>query len=428
MNRNTRIAALLALGCLGASMASGAPVGSPGQNSNTRSGQVRLARELDNAPSNLKSAMRALWEDHVAWTRLFIVSAANDLSNTGATRTRLLQNQVDIGNAIRPIYGETAGDKLSALLRDHILIAGGLITAAKTNDSNGVAYQKERWFDNGDQIADFLSAANRSNWSRNETRSMMREHLDLTLEEAVAEIKGDFRTSVRKYDEVRSQILKMSDMLSEGIVRQFPEKYSSSEIDPRELTAYSALRIDTGAVLPFSLNQRLSSHGSSVGDRFTANIDTSDYSDYQGMASGAVLEGHVDVARPKEGDSPGVLGLAFDRIRMPDGRTYPIYGTLIGLDTKSVTNENGRLVAKPGAKKDNLKYVGYGAAGGALLAVLTKGNVVTTTLIGGALGYLFGELQKNPEKAQNVTSEAGTKFGVRLTRDLSFRPATADKR
>ena len=233
---------------------------------------------------------------------------------------------------------------------------------------------------------------------------------------------------MRKYDEARSQMLKMSDILSEGIVSQFPERYAPSEIDPRNLTAYSALSLDAGAVLPFSLNQRLSSNGSSVGDRFTANIDTSDYSDYQGMARGAVLEGHVDMARAKEGDEPGVLGLAFDRIRMPDGRTYPIYGTLIGLDTKSVTNENGRLVAKPGTKNDNLKYVGYGAAGGALLAILTNGDIVKDSLIGGVLGYLFGELQKNPAKAQNVTSDAGTKFGVRLTRDLSFRSAMAGSR
>lgn len=424
---NTRITILAVLG-LGASLASSAPMEAPWQSPEARSGQLRLATQTDNDPSTLKSDMRKLWEDHVTWTRLFIVSVANNLPNADATRTRLLQNQIDIGNAFMPIYGETAGDKLSALLRDHILIAGAVVTATKTNDSNGLAYQKQRWYDNGDQIAEFLSAANRRNWSLGETRSMMREHLDLTLEEAAAEVRGDFRTSVRKYDEARSHMLKMSDILSEGIVSQFPERYAPSEIDPRNLTAYSALSLDAGAVLPFSLNQRLSSNGSSVGDRFTANIDTSDYSDYQGMARGAVLEGHVDMARAKEGDEPGVLGLAFDRIRMPDGRTYPIYGTLIGLDTKSVTNENGRLVAKPGTKNDNLKYVGYGAAGGALLAILTNGDIVKDSLIGGVLGYLFGELQKNPAKAQNVTSDAGTKFGVRLTRDLSFRSATVGSR
>lgn len=370
--------------------------------------------------------MRKLWEDHVAWTRMFIVSAANDLSNRDATTTRLMQNQDDIGNAIRPIYGDAAGSKLTALLKSHIRIASDVISAVKGRDSSDLTNEKQRWYDNADDIADFLSNANQRNWSQSEMRQMMRDHVDMTLEEAVAEVNGDYRTSVRKYDQVRSQILKMADMLSEGIVRQFPEKYSSGSYDPQPYPAtYSSMRLDAGTVLPFSLNQKLSSNGSEVGDRFTANLDTSNYSNYEGMANGAVLEGHVDMARAKTGKTPGVLGLAFDRIRMPDGKTYPIYGSLIGLDSKSVSNDNGRLTAKPGSKSNNLKWVGYGAGAGALVSILTKGNLLSNTLIGGALGYLYGEIQRDPSKARNVTSNAGTKFGVRLTRDLAFRYAAS---
>lgn len=181
------------------------------------------------------------------------------------------------------------------------------------------------------------------------------------------------------------------------------------------------VRLDTGTVIPFQLNQRLSSNGSSVGDKFSAMLDTSGTSDYQGMTSGAILEGHIDAARAKTGDTPGVLGLAFDRIRMPDGQIYKVYGSLIGLDAKSVENDNGRLVAKPGAAKNDLKYVGYGAGAGALVSIITKGNLLSNTLIGGALGFLFGEIKKDPSKARDVTLESGTKFGARLTRDMSFR-------
>lgn len=201
-------------------------------------------------------------------------------------------------------------------------------------------------------------------------------------------------------------------------------------VQPPVEQGYTLARLNSGTVLPFSLNQKLSSNGSEVGDKFTADLETGESSNYQGMTDGAILEGHVDVARPKTGDTPGVLGLAFDRIRMPDGKTYRVHGTLIGLDSKSVTNDNGRLTAKSGAKNDNLKYVGYGAGAGALVAIVTKGNLITNTLIGGALGFLFGEIQKDPSKSRNVTSDVGTKFGVRLTRDLSYQVAAlrADKR
>src|SRR5678815_2469589 len=71
----------------------------------------------------LRNDMRKLWEDHITWTRLYIVSAAANLPNKDATAQRLLQNQTDIGNAIKPFYGDAAGVKLTGLLKDHILIA-----------------------------------------------------------------------------------------------------------------------------------------------------------------------------------------------------------------------------------------------------------------------------------------------------------------
>src|ERR1043165_3791243 len=49
-------------------------------------------------------AMRKLWEDHITWTRLYIVSFAAGLPDTDAVAQRLLQNQTDIGNAVKPFY------------------------------------------------------------------------------------------------------------------------------------------------------------------------------------------------------------------------------------------------------------------------------------------------------------------------------------
>src|SRR2546423_954483 len=82
----------------------------------------------------LHDAMRKLWEDHITWTRVFIISAAGDLPDKATATDRLLQNQVDIGNAIKPYYGAAAGDQLTALLRDHILISADVVAAAKAND------------------------------------------------------------------------------------------------------------------------------------------------------------------------------------------------------------------------------------------------------------------------------------------------------
>ena len=75
---------------------------------------------------------RQLWIDHVSWTRNFIVSDIASLEDKNIVLERLLKNQDDIGNSIKPYYGEDAGNKLSALLREHIELAGKVLEAAKT--------------------------------------------------------------------------------------------------------------------------------------------------------------------------------------------------------------------------------------------------------------------------------------------------------
>jgi hypothetical protein len=173
----------------------------------------------------LHDDMRKLWEDHITWTRLFIVSAAHDLPDKQATTERLLLNQEHIGNAIKPFYGRAAGEQLTTLLQEHITVAADLLGAAKAGDEAGVESHSAAWYRNGNEIADFLHEANPRNWKRGEMRKMMREHLDLTLAEAVAHLENDHDADIRAYDRIHRQILHMADMLSDGIAAQFPQRF-----------------------------------------------------------------------------------------------------------------------------------------------------------------------------------------------------------
>jgi hypothetical protein len=105
----------------------------------------------------LRSGMRQLWEDHIVWTRLAIISLTTNAPDTQATVGRLLQNQTDIGNAVKPFYGNAAGTELTRQLRQHILIAADLIAAAKAGDQTKLADAQRRWEKNADDIAKVLA-------------------------------------------------------------------------------------------------------------------------------------------------------------------------------------------------------------------------------------------------------------------------------
>jgi hypothetical protein len=177
-----------------------------------------------NAANELRGNMRKLWEDHITWTRNVICCLVDDLPGTDQAVKRLLKNQEDIGNAIKPIYGEDAGNKLTALLHDHITISADVVKAAKASDNAALDAANKKWFANADDIASFLSKAN-PHWKLNDMKKMMHDHLKLTTDEAVARIKKDYDADIAAYDKVHNEILEMSDMLTDGIVKQFPQKF-----------------------------------------------------------------------------------------------------------------------------------------------------------------------------------------------------------
>lgn len=170
--------------------------------------------------------MRKLWEDHVTWTRLAIVEFAADDPGLTATVTRLLQNQADIGNAIAPFYGTAAGQQLTTLLDTHINLAVALLQDAKSQNATQFAADKATWYDNANQIADFLSAANPRFWPDDVMRAFMKEHLDQTLAEAQDELTGNYTASITDYEAIHLHILALADLLSSGIMHQFPNRFA----------------------------------------------------------------------------------------------------------------------------------------------------------------------------------------------------------
>ena len=172
-----------------------------------------------------KEQMRYLWSDHAVWTRDVIVAILDQSAVTDASLQRLLANQVDIGNAIKPYYGEAGGQALTDLLTEHIVVAGELLVAARDGNTAGFNEANAKWYKNGDDIAIFLNTANPENWMLDHMKQHMKDHLDFTLGEAVFHLQGNYPEEIKNYDHVYEQLMGLSDLLADGIAKQFPDKF-----------------------------------------------------------------------------------------------------------------------------------------------------------------------------------------------------------
>lgn len=178
------------------------------------------------ATRSLARGMERLWTDHAVWTRQYVVAAVDDRPDAESAASRLLKNQEDIGGAIVPFYGKEAGEGLTGLLKQHILIAVDLIAAAKSGDQEKFAEYDEKWDENAAEIATFLSNAN-SYWPRQDVIDLLNLHLSLTKGEVVARLERDYQKDVDFFDQILTEILTLADALSAGLIKQFPEKFAA---------------------------------------------------------------------------------------------------------------------------------------------------------------------------------------------------------
>lgn len=177
--------------------------------------------------SSLTTNMRQLWSEHVMWTRNVILCMVDELPGTDQAVKRLLQNQIDIGDAIKTYYGDQAGIKLTDQLTNHINISMEVVKAAKAGNVTTLAEANKSWYANADEIAVFLYSIN-PNWKYEDVKNMMNEHLTLTTNEAMQRINKNYDADIIAFNKVHQEILKMSDMITEGISKQFPSKIKTA--------------------------------------------------------------------------------------------------------------------------------------------------------------------------------------------------------
>lgn len=174
---------------------------------------------------NFENEFRKLWIDHVMWTSNYITSATTaGAEDQKQVLARLLKNQEEIGNAIKPAYGEEAGNKLTALLKEHIVIAGDIVNAAKEGNKAKMNQLNKEWYRNADEIAGFLSSAN-PNLKTEAVKELLDMHLKMVADDVNASLAKDWDARIVSIDNGVTHIIVMADLISDAVVKQFPEKF-----------------------------------------------------------------------------------------------------------------------------------------------------------------------------------------------------------
>lgn len=188
------------------------------------SGEVQQKDDLGPDKEKFREDMRKLWTDQVVWTRNYIVSAVGGLPDQANVQARLQQNQLDMVHVLKTFYGEEAGNQMWKLLQDHFLIAGKMIEAAKSQNRLDVKTYSTDWYQNADDIANLLSGLN-TNWSLNELRDLLHTHLQLISDSVTARIDKEWDMDIAALDKGTDQITELADVLADGIIKQFPDRF-----------------------------------------------------------------------------------------------------------------------------------------------------------------------------------------------------------
>ncbi|MFJ7950192.1 hypothetical protein ACIQZG_01560 [Lysinibacillus sp. NPDC096418] len=177
-------------------------------------------RCISKAESDFMAMNRLLWMEHVNWTRMTIISIVFGLPDLPFVQERLLRNATDLGNCLRPFYGDQIADRYAELIKEHLVLAAELVTAAVKGDAETAALKEKEWYRNADDISVFLSSINPC-LRKEDVQKMFYTHLALTKDEAVTMIQKNYKRDIEIFDEIEAEALAMSDMIASAIVMQF---------------------------------------------------------------------------------------------------------------------------------------------------------------------------------------------------------------
>jgi hypothetical protein len=179
------------------------------------------------AKCELKTKMNRLWGDQVTWTRHIVFNAIDDLPGTNFAIDRLFRTQNEISKIIKPYYGSYTEEKLANLLRISAIQRMEMFKAVKISspiNKKDLDRINTKWKRNADDIATLLCELN-PYWKLDIMKKMFQDQISQITVMAIARRNKYYSDDMNYYEKLLKETLKLSDTLTLGIIKHFPDRF-----------------------------------------------------------------------------------------------------------------------------------------------------------------------------------------------------------
>lgn len=173
---------------------------------------------------NLNNQMRKIWLEHVFYINSALMSILYNLDNKTIAFRNLTQNAIDLENLFAKYYSQDISNRIGNLFRNHILITLDMFNAIKRNDARTLANLENELSKNSQEFANFLASIN-PNYDRVRLNDMFRRHESDLKNLAILTRDKKYEQANDLFNQIKSQALDMADMLTDGIIKAFPNQF-----------------------------------------------------------------------------------------------------------------------------------------------------------------------------------------------------------
>lgn len=204
--------------------------------SGSQSGNAMLGSMIgSDSHTSMRLEMQKLWATHILWAGKAIDAAIAGTPEITPAIQRLMETQNKMGNLFTTYYGKKIGDQIAALLKEHVTATGNVLNTviAQYSQQQQQPQQQQqqmnraykRWLQSTSAIADFLAKIN-PNWNQDTLTTMMYERLRFYCRHIHFRITQNWKALDDNTEQMLNHMLAMSKELTDGIIKQLPEKPS----------------------------------------------------------------------------------------------------------------------------------------------------------------------------------------------------------